>query len=166
MSEIFPEDALKTLEEMFGSRYVRPTGSEEASGTRDASASVYPQSVEEIESLARLASVYSIPLVPRGAGTAIYPVAPPRGLTVRFDAMRGIHVPEGKGWVEVEPGVTWWALGERLGERGMGPRVYPTSAPRSTVGGWPKTASGSVHMSTVGCSRTCSRSRPSGPTAN
>ena len=32
--------------------------------------------------------------------------------------------------------MTWWALGERLRERGMGPRVYPTSAPRSTVGGW------------------------------
>ena len=25
---------------------------------------------------------------------------------------------------------------ERLRERGMGPTVYPTSAPRSTVGGW------------------------------
>ena len=50
--------------------------------------------------------------------------------------MRRMHVPEGKGWVEVDPGVTWWTLGERLGEHGMGPRVYPTSAPRSTVGGW------------------------------
>ena len=38
--------------------------------------------------------------------------------------------------MEVEPGVTWWALEERLREGGMGPRVYPTSAPRSTVGGW------------------------------
>jgi FAD/FMN-containing dehydrogenase len=38
--------------------------------------------------------------------------------------------------VEVEPGVTWMVLEERLRERGIGPTVYPTSAPRSTVGGW------------------------------
>jgi FAD/FMN-containing dehydrogenase len=52
--------------------------------------------------------------------------------------MRTIRLPEGEAenWVEVEPGVTWQALEERLRERGMGPRVYPTSAPRSTVGGW------------------------------
>jgi glycolate oxidase len=37
---------------------------------------------------------------------------------------------------EVEPGVTWMVLGNRLSEKGMGPTVYPTSAPRSTVGGW------------------------------
>jgi glycolate oxidase len=38
--------------------------------------------------------------------------------------------------VEVEPGVTWMVLGDRLRGKGMGPRVYPTSAPKSTVGGW------------------------------
>jgi glycolate oxidase len=135
MNDIIPEDALKTLEERFGSRFVQHTVSEAA---QDTVASVYPQSVEEVESLARLAARHSIPLVARGAGTAIYPGEPPRGLTVRFDAMRQIRIPAGEeeNWVEVEPGVTWWTLEERLRERGMGPRVYPTSAPRSTVGGW------------------------------
>jgi glycolate dehydrogenase FAD-linked subunit len=57
---------------------------------------------------------------------------------VRFDAMRNIRLPEGsrEDWVEVEPGVTWLILGNRLREKGMGPTVYPTSAPRSTIGGW------------------------------
>jgi hypothetical protein len=52
--------------------------------------------------------------------------------------MRDIRLPEesGEDWVEVEPGVTWMVLGNRLREKGMGPTVYPTSAPRSTVGGW------------------------------
>jgi FAD/FMN-containing dehydrogenase len=52
--------------------------------------------------------------------------------------MRQIRIPEGEegNRVEVEPGVTWWTLEERLREKSMGPRVYPTSAPRSTVGGW------------------------------
>ncbi|HET6660388.1 MAG TPA: FAD-binding protein [Rubrobacter sp.] len=56
---------------------------------------------------------------------------------MRFDAMREIQLPEsGEDWVEVEPGVTWMVLEERLRERGIGPTVYPRSAPRSTVGGW------------------------------
>jgi hypothetical protein len=52
--------------------------------------------------------------------------------------MREIRLPKepGEDWVEVEPGVTWMVLQERLRERGRGPTVYPTSAWRSTVGGW------------------------------
>ena len=137
MNDIIPEGALKTLEERFGSRFVQHTVSEAATGAKGIDASVFPQSVEEVESLTRLAARYSRPLVARGAGTAIYPGEQPRGLTVRFDAMRQIRIPTGEeNRVEVEPGVTWWTLEDRLRERGMGPRVYPTSAPRSTVGGW------------------------------
>jgi FAD/FMN-containing dehydrogenase len=138
MNDIIPEDVLKTLEERFGSRFVRRTDGEAAPDAHDTVASVFPQSAEEVESLTRLAARHGIPLVARGAGTAIYPGKPPRGLTVRFDAMRQIRLPEGEeeNRVEVEPGVTWWTLEERLREWGMGPRVYPTSAPRSTVGGW------------------------------
>jgi FAD/FMN-containing dehydrogenase len=138
MNDIIPAGVQKTLEEKFGSRFVRHVTRRVVANGEDAVASVYPQSVEEVESLTRLAARHSIPLVARGAGTAIYPGKPPRGLTVRFDAMHQIRLPEGENekWVEVEPGVTWGALEERLSERGMGPRVYPTSAPRSTVGGW------------------------------
>jgi len=138
VNDIIPEGALKTLEGRFGSRFVHHATVGVAPSDKDAVASVFPQSVEEVESLTRLAARHSIPLVARGAGTAIYPGKPPRGLAVRFDAMHQIRLPsvEEENWVEVEPGATWWALGERLRERGMGPRVYPTSAPRSTVGGW------------------------------
>jgi FAD/FMN-containing dehydrogenase len=138
MNDIIPEEALKTLEERFGSRFVQHSIEEAEPGANETVASVFPQSVEEVESLTRLAARHSIPLVARGAGTALYPGKPPQALVVRFDAMRHIRLPAGEeeNWVEVEPGVTWWALEERLRERGMGPRVYPTSAPRSTVGGW------------------------------
>ncbi|MEW6638549.1 MAG: FAD-binding oxidoreductase, partial [Actinomycetota bacterium] len=130
-----PEEALKTIEETFGSRFVRHTPSEPDAG--EPFASVFPQSAGEVELLTRLAARHRIPLVARGAGTALYPGKAPRALAVRFDAMRAIRLPEpGEGWVEVEPGVSWMVLGERLRERGMGPTVYPTSAPRSTVGGW------------------------------
>ena len=99
---------------------------------------MFPENAEEVELLTRLAASHRIPLVARGAGTALYPGKAPRALVVRFDAMRAIGLPEelGEDWVEVEPGVTWMVLEERLRERGRGPTVYPTSAPRSTVGGW------------------------------
>ena len=129
------EQALKTIEETFGSRFVRHAASE--ADAEEPFASVFPESAGEVEFLTRLAAHHGIPLMARGAGTALYQGEAPQALLVRFDAMRGIRFPEpGEDWVEVEPGVIWTVLGERLRERGVGPTVYPTSAPRSTVGGW------------------------------
>ncbi len=133
-----PEEALRTIEETFGARFLRYAVSEAGPDAGEPFASVFPESAEEVESLARIAARHRIPLIARGAGTALYPGEAPPALVVRFDAMRGIRLPEEseEGWVEAEPGVTWTALEDRLRDRGMGPRVYPTSAPRSTVGGW------------------------------
>src|SRR5215213_10725955 len=132
-----PEEVLGTIQESFGSRFVRHPPSETGE-VEGAFASVFPQGAEEVQFLTRLAALHSIPLVARGAGTALHPPKALQGLAVRFAAMRHVRLPEGEEetWVEVEPGVTWWALEERLRERGMGPTVYPTSAPSSTVGGW------------------------------
>jgi glycolate oxidase len=132
-----PEEALKTIEETFGTRFVWHADGEEEPDAGQPFASVFPENTAEVESLTRLAARHRIPLIARGAGTAINPGSAPRALAVRFDAMREIRIPEsGEDWVEVEPGVTWVLLEARLRERGRGPTVYPTSAPRSTVGGW------------------------------
>jgi FAD/FMN-containing dehydrogenase len=132
-----PEEALKTIEETFGTRFVGHADGEEESDAGQPFSSVFPENAAEVESLTRLAARHRIPLIARGAGTAINPGRAPRALAVRFDAMREIRIPEsGEDWVEVEPGVTWMILEERLRERGRGSTVYPTSAPRSTVGGW------------------------------
>src|SRR5215212_6697308 len=130
-----PEMALRTIEDTFGTRFMRHTKGE--ADAEQLFASVFPENAEEVESLAKLAARHRIPLIARGAGTALNPEKAPRALAVRFDAMREIQLPEsGEDWVEVEPGITWMVLEERLRERGIGPTVYPTSAPRSTVGGW------------------------------
>ena len=86
MNDIIPEGALKTLEERFGSRFVQHTVGE--AGAEEPVASVFPQNAEEVETLTGLAARHSIPLVARGAGTAIYPGKPPRGPygTFRCDA--------------------------------------------------------------------------------
>ncbi len=131
-----PEEDLRTLEERFGDRFVRHTAAE--ADAEESFASVFPERAEEVESLTRLAARHEIPLMARGAGTALHQGKAPRALVVRFDGMQRIRLPEevGEDWVDVEPGATWVALEDRLRDRGMGPRVYPTSAPRSTVGGW------------------------------
>lgn len=125
------------IEETFASRFERRTAEAAESSGESTFTSVSPQTAGEVELLARIAARHSIPLKAVGAGTALYPGRAQRVLAVRFDAMREIRLPEpGEMWVEAEPGITWMDLEESLRARGMGPRVYPTSAPRSTVGGW------------------------------
>ncbi len=137
MNRAIHEKALRTIERAFGPRFVRDTPGEKGSTVRQPLASVFPESVGEVRFLTRLAARYRLPLVARGAGTALYVGAPPQALAVSFDAMRKVRIPEsGEDWIEVEAGVTWGDLEERLRARGRGLTVYPTSAPRATVGGW------------------------------
>ena len=78
-----------------------------------------------------------MPLAAVGGGTSTEPVAEEGKLLVRFDLMRGVRLPHGDGgWVEAESGTPWLKLDEELRLRDMGLAVYPTSAPRATVGGW------------------------------
>ena len=56
---------------------------------------------------------------------------------VRFELMRRTWLPDDEeSWVEVESGASWLDVEDELRVRGRGLAVYPTSAPRATVGGW------------------------------
>ena len=123
--------SLEALEGMFGDRVRR------APETTRALAEVSPRDAGEVEGLAALAGRFSVPLVPLGAGTLTRPDGPGDGILVRFDLMGAIGMPEGdEPWVEAEPGSTLLSLENNLESRGLGLAVYPTSAPRATVGGW------------------------------
>ena len=129
------EQALKTLEKTFKDRIRRP--SRESDTKSGALASVLPLHAEEVELLAREAARYSMPLAAVGGGTSPEPVAEEGKLLVRFDLMRGVRLPDRDGgWAEAEPGTPWLKLDEELRLRDMGLALYPTSAPRATVGGW------------------------------
>jgi FAD/FMN-containing dehydrogenase len=132
------ERALREIEEVFGDRLKRggpaPPG---VSDTVDALASVSPMGAEEVKLLAEAAGRYSVPLVALGAGTASKPDPEGGGILIHFDLMRGLRLPEHEEpWVEAEPGASWLQLDDLLRARGWGLAVYPTSAPRATVGGW------------------------------
>jgi FAD/FMN-containing dehydrogenase len=64
------EEALNTIEESFETRFVRHAPGEVEPYAEQLFGSVFPESAEEVESLMKLASRHSIPLVARGAGTA------------------------------------------------------------------------------------------------
>ena len=132
------ERALRGLEEVFGDRLKRtesaPPGVPDVG---DALASVSPMNAEEVKLLAEEAGRYSVPLVALGAGTASKADVEGGSILIRFDLMRGLRLPEHEEpWVEAEPGASWLQLDDPLRTRGWGLAVYPTSAPRATVGGW------------------------------
>src|SRR5918994_3238007 len=132
------ERALRDIEEAFGDRLKRggpaPPGVPDSG---DALASVSPMSVEEVKLLAEVAGRYSVRLVALGAGMASKPDPEGGSILIHFDLMRGLRLPEHEeSWVEAEPGASWLQLDDSLRTRRWGLAVYPTSAPRATVGGW------------------------------
>jgi FAD/FMN-containing dehydrogenase len=137
MNNALHGEALEAIERIFGDRMKRgPVGEE---GTHDeALAIVSPLNVREVELLAEVAGRSSLPLAALGAGTALdAPGAPGKGILVRFDLMRDVHIRGGEElWVRAEPGAPWLELENNLSSQGWGLAVYPTSAPRATVGGW------------------------------
>ncbi len=132
------ERALRDIEEVFGDRLKRaesaPPGVPDVG---EALVSVSPIDAEEVKLLAEVAGRYSLPLVALGGGTASKADVEDGRVLINFDLMRGLRLPEHEEpWVEAEPGASWLQVDDLLRGRGWGLAVYPTSAPRATVGGW------------------------------
>jgi Fe-S oxidoreductase/FAD/FMN-containing dehydrogenase len=104
-----------------------------------ADAVVQPRCEEEVVQLVNLARENRIPLVPRGKATSGYGgVLPVKGgIIVDFWRMRDIVAVDKQAMtVTVEPGIVWEDLERELHKEGLDLRLYPSSAPSSTVGGW------------------------------
>jgi FAD/FMN-containing dehydrogenase len=129
------ERALEAMEEVFGDRLRRR---QPGSSTPDGEfASVFPTSAEEVTLLARITDRYSLPLVALGAETTPEQRAREGRVLVRFDLMRGLWLSDAEEpLAEAEPGALWLELDNDLRVRGRGLTIYPTSAPRATIGGW------------------------------
>jgi Fe-S oxidoreductase/FAD/FMN-containing dehydrogenase len=108
---------------------------------------VQPESEEELVLLTKLSKEYNIPLVPRGKATSGYGgVLPVKGgIVVEFNRMKEVLDVDSPGFtVAVHPGVVWKDLEEVLNKEGLALRLYPTSAPSSTVGGWVAQGGGGI----------------------
>jgi Fe-S oxidoreductase/FAD/FMN-containing dehydrogenase len=100
---------------------------------------VQPESEEELAELMRWAAENRVPVVPRGKGSSGYGgIIPTRGgIVVDFYRMKDVvSVNEKNMTVTVEPGITWEQLDKKLKPKGLTIRLYPTSYPSSSAGGW------------------------------
>lgn len=104
-----------------------------------AGAVAQPASEEELVKLLDIARRHSLSVTPRGAGTAGYGGAIPAEGAVVIETRRlaGIVSLDREALtVKIKAGTVWKDLEEELGETGLALRLYPSSAPSSTVGGW------------------------------
>lgn len=108
-------------------------------GKAVADAVVQPENEAELVLLANFAMENHVPLVPRAKATSGYGGMVPvnGGLVVSFRHFRSIlAIDSEKLTVTVQPGIVWERLQAKLAEQGLALRLYPSSAPSSTVGGW------------------------------
>ena len=108
-------------------------------GKATADAVVQPRNEQDIRDLVQWARENDVPLVPRGKATSGYGgVVPVKGgVTVDFWRMREVVAVDVEALtVTVESGVVWEDLENELAKDGLALRLYPSSAPSSTVGGW------------------------------
>ncbi len=100
---------------------------------------VQPETEAELVHLVKWASQHSIPLTPRGKATSGYGgVLPVKGgVVIDFYRMRAIkNIDSGKMLATVEAGVVWEKLDKELAKQRLTLRLYPSSYPAATVGGW------------------------------
>jgi Fe-S oxidoreductase/FAD/FMN-containing dehydrogenase len=108
-------------------------------GNTTPDAVVQPETEIELANLVRWATASGIPLTPRGKSSSGYGGAIPvkKGVVVDFYRMKNVlSLDEKNGIVTVEPGITWEKLDQFLLKKDWTLRLYPTSYPSSTVGGW------------------------------
>jgi len=98
-----------------------------------------PETEEQVEELVKLAAAQGIPLVARGKGTSGYGGAVPihGGLVLDLTRLKGVITVDVAGeTARVFAGTVWKDVEDDLKKFGLALRLYPTSAPGSTVGGW------------------------------
>jgi Fe-S oxidoreductase/FAD/FMN-containing dehydrogenase len=98
-----------------------------------------PQSEAELVGLASWASQAGISLTPRGKATSGYGGVIPikKGVVVDFYRMKSVLAVDMESLsVSVQPGISWEQLDKQLKPHGLTLRLYPSSYPSSTVGGW------------------------------
>jgi len=103
-----------------------------------ADAVMQPENEDDVLKILLYAKERKIPLVARGSATSGYGGAVPfkGGIIVDFSRMDRFEVDEERRILIAEPGAVWWEIEKKLNKLGLSLRVYPTSAPSSTVGGW------------------------------
>jgi len=100
---------------------------------------VQPQSEAELAELVKWAAANKLPLPPRGKATSGYGGVLPmkKGLVVDFYRLKRIkNIDNAAMTATVEAGVVFEKLDKELLKKGLALKLYPSSYPSATVGGW------------------------------
>lgn len=100
---------------------------------------VQPKDESELKELVIWAYKQRIPLTPRGKASSGYGGVIPakKGMVIDFYQMKEVlAIDPDAQTVTVQPAITWEALDRKLRHHGLTLRLYPTSYPSSSVGGW------------------------------
>ncbi|MEM1656976.1 MAG: FAD-binding protein [Sulfolobaceae archaeon] len=97
---------------------------------------VYPEDVEDVIDIVKIARKYNVPIVPYGRATNRYGNAIPTegGIVVDFSRMDKVEVDEKEKIAHVEPGATWKIVDLYAQQKGLQLRTFPSSYD-STIGG-------------------------------
>jgi Fe-S oxidoreductase/FAD/FMN-containing dehydrogenase len=104
-----------------------------------AGAVVRPRTVDHVVEIVRLAATERLQLVPRGMSTSGYGgVLPlPGAVVVDLSGLESVlEVDADAMTARVSAGTIWEPLQKMLNRQGLDLRLYPSSLPSSTVGGW------------------------------
>lgn len=108
-------------------------------GSTTPEAVVQPETEEELAELVRWAADRGIALTPRGKASSGYGGVLPikQGIVVDFFRLNKVlKVDKEAQTATVQAGVVWEKLDRELEKQGLALRLYPSSYPGSTVGGW------------------------------
>ena len=100
---------------------------------------VQPETEEELVELVEWSLRNKIPITPRGKGTSGYGGVLPvkQGIVIDFHRMNKIiNIDAADKTATIQPGIIWEKLDRELGKKGLTLRLYPSSYPGSTAGGW------------------------------
>jgi len=100
---------------------------------------VQPESEKELIELLKWANENNIPLTPRGKATSGYGGVLPvkQGIVVDFHRMDSvIKIDTEAQTATVQPGIIWEELDKQLKKHLLTLKLYPSSYPGSTAGGW------------------------------
>jgi len=108
-------------------------------GNTKPAAIVQPENAEELVKVVKLAASHGIPLTPRAKASSGYGGVLPvkQGLVVDFFRLnRVLNIDRQALTATVEAGIVWEKIDTALERDGLGLKLYPSSYPGSTVGGW------------------------------
>lgn len=153
MSKINPEQ-MSYLEQKFGNRVsfrkterklyghdiaALPSNIKPLVGNTTPDAVVQPATEQELIDIAKWTAANNIPVTPRSKATSGYGGVLPvkQGLVVDFYHLSKVmNIDPVSMTATVQPGIVWEKLDRELEKHGLTLRLYPSSYPAATVGGW------------------------------